>query len=108
MVDRRQAEGGRLKTVKTSNWFELIGSHISDPDVSSAIVLVPPQNAGTLMIQTNAQNLRYTLDGTVPTTTTGFVLTAGAEPKEIPLRPTVTVTIIEAAATANVEIQYGE
>lgn len=44
---------------------------------SMATAATIPGTGGLVMIQAEAQNVRYTLDGSTPTTTVGFLLQAG-------------------------------
>lgn len=87
--------------------FKPIGAHVDGADVSSAVALTPPAGARKLLIQTTTQNIRYTLDGTTPTTALGFVMVANDPPLIIVLEDGVTVTLIEEAATADVQYQWG-
>ena len=86
-----------------------IGAHNSGLDISSAVQLSPsatynPGKAKKVVIQALTQNVRFTLDGTAPTTTLGFLLTAGDPPITIPLEG-VTLKVIEATATASLQFQ---
>jgi hypothetical protein len=60
-----------------------------------------------LLIQALNQSARYTLDGTTPTSTVGFQLTAGKDPYVIPLASGTVITIIEAAAACELQYQWG-
>ena len=89
----------------------VVGGHNSGLDISSAVVISPsdtynPSKAPFLLVQTVTQNVRYTLDGTTPTTTSGHTLTAGNDPILIPVSGN-TFTVIEEAATAVFEFCPG-
>lgn len=58
-------------------------------------------------MQTQTQNARFTLDGTTPTTTKGFLVVANAVPLLVYLGPGVTLTVIETATTAVFDYQFG-
>ena len=87
--------------------FVPLGAHEDGTDYSSAVVATLPAGASKMMIQTVSQNIRVTLDGTTPDATTGFQITASRDPIIFPLSKNTTVTIIEEAATADVQIQFG-
>ena len=82
-------------------------AHQDGTDYSSAAVVTIPAGASKMMIQTISQNIRITFDGTTPTSTTGFQLVASRDPFIFALSQNTTVTIIEEAATADVQIQFG-
>ena len=83
------------------------GSHDDGTDFSSAASPTIPDGASKMMIQTIDQNIRITFDGTTPTSTKGFRIVKDRDPIIFPLSDSTTVTIIEEAATADVQIQFG-
>ena len=87
--------------------FHPLGAHQSATDYSSAVTVTIPTGADRFMIQTVTQNIRFTLDGTAPTTTKGFQIKAGEYPGVFPLHNESVLKIIEEAATAVVELQFG-
>jgi hypothetical protein len=87
--------------------FNPIGAHQEDTTVSSATTLTPETGATKLLLQALAQNVRFTLNGTTPTATLGFQLTAGDPPIMIPIKASQVVKVIEEAASANIEFQWG-
>lgn len=87
--------------------FSPIGAHVDGTDISSAVTLTPAAGATKLLIQVTTQNLRYTLDGTAPTTSSGFLMTAGDPPIIIVLEDNVTIKVIEESATADIQYQWG-
>ena len=89
--------------------FERIGAHVDSPTISSATILTPTASIGItkLLIQTMTQNVRYTLDGTTPTASLGFQLKAGDPPIIIPVDSSNTITVIQEAATADLNYQWG-
>jgi len=87
--------------------FKPLGAHSSGLDVSSAVTLSVPSGATQLLIQVFTQNLRITLDGTTPTSTTGFQIKAGDPPIIIPVSWPITVKVIQEAATASLQYQFG-
>lgn len=84
-----------------------VGDHTSDNDIAAAKTLTPPATATALLIQATAQNVRYTLDGADPTTSSGFLLRSDDQPLVIDLGPGMTIKVIEESATATVEYQWG-
>lgn len=93
--------------------FTPVGEHIAGTDVSSAAVIMPGDMgvnlpADKVVIQTTAQNIRYTLDGTTPTTTVGFQLKSTDSPRQIIIRPgEVILTVIEEVGGAILQVQFG-
>lgn len=87
--------------------FAPVGSHQSGVSISSAFPIVNPPGATKLLIQALTQNVRFTLDGSAPTASRGFQLKANDPPTIIPISATTTVKVIEEAATANLQYQYG-
>ncbi len=75
--------------------------------VDTAQTPAVPDGANLLMVQCFNQNIRYTLDGTAPTTTRGFRLNTAAAPIVIALNPGVTFKLIGETAGAAVEYQFG-
>lgn len=87
--------------------FTPVGTHSDGAVISSAISLVNPPTATKLLIQALDQNVRITLDGTTPTASKGFRLTAGDPPVLIPISSTTVVKVIQESATADLQYQYG-
>lgn len=88
--------------------FTPIGSHTSQNNLSTARTLTPPNPTATkLLVQCITQNVRYTLDGSTPTASTGFRLVAGDSPYIIPVAPGNVVKFIEETATAVLQSQWG-
>lgn len=88
--------------------FDPIGAHVDGPTISSATTLTPPALATKVMIQALGQNVRFTLDGTTPTATTGFQLKAGDPPMILPLGNSTVIKVIQEAATADLQYQWGQ
>jgi len=88
--------------------FIPIGGHESGEDISSAVELTAPATATKLLIQAVTQNVRYTIDGTTPTATLGFLLTAGDPPGIIYFGADMQVQVIEETATASLQYQWGK
>jgi len=88
--------------------FDPVGAHNDSLNISTAQTLTRPATADKLMLQCITQNARYTLDGTTPTSAIGFLLVASNDPIILWIGQGATVTIIEAAATAELEFQWGK
>ena len=87
--------------------FDPIGAHVTDAVISTAAALTPPTGATKILIQALSQNVRFTLDGSTPTAAIGFQLAAGDPPIVIPLGTGMTIKVIEEAATASLQYQWG-
>lgn len=83
-----------------------IGDHDSVDDLSTAVAMTPPEGGTQLLIQAIAQNIRYTLDGTTPTASIGFVMFADAEPVIIRVGAGGSITLIEETAGATAQYQW--
>ena len=93
--------------------FNPLCPHQQRVDMSSVRTLTPaPTGTATkLMMQAHTQNVRYTLDGTDPMATgtaVGFILVADDPPVVIDLSANTVVKVLEAAATAELQYQWGE
>lgn len=101
--------------VITNDIFTPVGDHIAGTDISSATVIMPgalglTEEADKVIIQTTAQNIRYTLDETIPTASVGFQLQSTDPPRQIIIRPErggVILTVIEEAGGAVLQVQFG-
>lgn len=77
--------------------------------VGSALVIpFIPLDARGIMIQAIADEVRYTLDGTVPTAAFGFRLLLTSKPTFIELNELVTLQLFGEGATSAVEYQIFE
>lgn len=84
---------------------QLVGSHTSLATLSTAIALAPPAGGDVIQLQVFAQNIRYTLDGTTPTATTGFQITSGSC-VVIDVGSDHVLKVIEETASASVQYQW--
>ena len=87
--------------------FYVNGSHTQNATISSAVTITAPAGATLMIVQAIDTNIRLTLDGTVPTTTKGFRLTAGRDPIILSVTPGQLIKVIEETATATIEYQFG-
>lgn len=108
---------GPQQPVLVNSIFTPVGGHnplnpASPVDISSARI-ISPGNFGIsdpvdkVLVQTTTQDVRFTLNGTTPTATTGFELKITDAPLLIMLTDGVILTVIEEAATARFNFQFG-
>ncbi len=79
------------------------GSHTRNASIDTAITITPTGDFIVMQATTSGKNVRYTLDGTVPTATLGFVMVAQDEPVRF---PTAGKTFKVIAETAGASIEY--
>lgn len=87
-------------------YWDGVDAHSSGTDISSAVTLTPPAGANRILIQALTQNVRYTLDGTDPTSTLGFQLKAGDGPIVLSMGQAIVLKVIQEAATASLQYQW--
>ena len=109
MVSGRKHHGGPESPVALAA-FNPIGSHASRNDLAAAVHIARPVagHPTQLVVQAIDQNVRYTLDGTTPTSSLGFRLTAGNDPIALPVGSNTNLVFIEEAATAVLEYLWGQ
>lgn len=95
-----------MQAIQDAYRFEPVGAHGSD-DVTTAVTLVQPAGANKALLQALTQNVRYTLDGTAPTTSKGFQLKAGDPPRQIIVDGGITLKAIAETGTASLQYQWG-
>jgi hypothetical protein len=98
---------GKLSWMESIRGFTPIGSHVDGTEIDAAVVLTPETGARKVMLQALTKDIRYTLDGTTPEATVGFQLTAGNPAIVLDLTTGIIITVIEVAATADLQIQWG-
>lgn len=87
--------------------FNPIGAHTTDATISAATDLTKPAGATALILQATGQAVRYTLDGTTPTASTGFRLAAN-ERVELAIGSGVSIVkVIEETSSGAVQWQWG-
>lgn len=88
--------------------FKPVGDHLSKSTIATAFTLTPPTDADKLMIQNDGTvDVRYTIDGTTPTATVGFVLVANDPPIIVPIDSGTEVIVIQEAEDANIQYLWG-
>jgi len=90
------------------NQFTPVGDHTQTSSLASATPITIPAGATKVIMQTQTKDVRFTLDGTTPTTTKGFLLVANDPPFIVHLDTSHnTLTVIETATTAVFDYQFG-
>lgn len=82
--------------------YRATGTHTSSTVASVTNVTVADPAQG-LLVQAISQNIRFTFDGTAPTTTLGFRITAGNDPIFIPVPPGTVVRFLEETSAATLQ-----
>lgn len=72
-----------------------------DATISTATALTIPSDASGVMLQADTADVRFTIDGTTPTSTLGLILSSTAAPLRIDLYPGAVVTVISATGAIN-------
>ena len=88
--------------------FKPVGAHTQVATGATVQSITVPPGACQWMVQTQTQNVRFTLDGaTAATTTVGFLLVANAVPVIIPCYPKQVIKWIETTTTAVLDYPFG-
>lgn len=82
-----------------------VGSHGSDATISAATEIAVPAGANAMQLQATGQNVRYTVDGTTPSASVGFVLVADADAVFVPANDGMTIRVIEVSAGGAIQWQ---
>jgi len=82
-----------------------VGAHTTNATLSAAVTLTKPDGGDYVQLQPFTQNVRYTIDGTTPTATTGFQMGAN-NIYEIEVGEGATLKVIEEAASASIQYQW--
>jgi len=106
MTQRFENEGPPV--LLYTDYLRPVTGHHDGTTITSATILTPPAGATKLLMQAIGQDIRYTLDGTTPTATCGFQLKADDPPLLILVADDMVITVIEEAATADIQYQWGK
>jgi hypothetical protein len=87
--------------------FDPIGAHNDGLAIATAQTITIPAGATKFLVQALGQNVRITLDGTPPTASTGFQIKADDPWVLVPLGLNTSIKVIEEAATADLQYQFG-
>lgn len=111
MAGGKKTKGGPDTRVELAP-FNPIGTHQQEDGLDVIVTLVVPNTPITptkVLVQVlNQLNLRFTLDGSAPTPTFGFRLTAGRDPIMLTLGPDTVIQFIEEGAGAILEYVWGQ
>jgi len=86
--------------------FTPVGSHVSQ-SMSGVYTPTIPEGANKALVQAFTQNIRYTLDGTTPTSSLGFRLTKDDPPTIVPVAPGGALNFIEESSGSTLQLQWG-
>lgn len=75
---------------------------------ANVVELSIPRAAREILVQAITQNIRFTLDGTDPTTARGFQMVAGDPERRIMISTLTRLKFIREANGAVLQYQYGE
>ena len=108
------AQQNAARRLRRDGGFEPVGAHTQNATISAATTIDPSGLADSIesvvnaiVLQANGRDIRYTLDGTTPTATVGFLLPAGGSPVLLHWANGVNIRVIETAATATLVYQWG-
>lgn len=88
--------------------FEPVMAHSAGADLSAAINILPNGIANRIIVQAFNKNIRFTLDGSEPTSSKGFQIKPGWPPIQIGISPYAILRVIEEEATADLQYQWGK
>jgi len=91
----------------TESMFVPFGDHIHVADLSSVYVPECPPRASQVFLQVFVQDVRFTLDGSIPSVNHGFRLTAGDGITALPFTDQTVLSLIEESPGATLELQWG-
>ena len=97
-----------IDTLDQSCELQRVGAHSDGTNIAAAVTLTPPVGATRILIQAVTQNIRWTIDGTVPTANIGFQLSTTFGPVVLQLGSNAVLKVIQEAATADLEYQWLE
>jgi len=86
--------------------FEPTGAHVSQ-SLSGVYSPTTPDDATKCLVQAITQNARFTMDGTAPTSSIGFRITAGDPPMVIPASGSIGLKFIQETAGSVLQLQWG-
>lgn len=88
--------------------FAVVGHLTSILNVADAMIEVNiPKDVNAVLAQAVDKNINYTISGTNPTVSSGFVLIAGNDPLAIPVGLHTKLKFFAAEDGARLELQFG-
>lgn len=101
----------KFQWVREYPWTPMPNINGSNPhrsnSVNSLFTLNIPTGCETVLVQALTQNIRYTTNGTNPTATSGYRLTAGNDPISIPVTKNTVLKFISETTGAILEHEFG-
>lgn len=88
--------------------FYPLDTHISETLDANVYTPTIPTRVKLVVVQAIDQNIKYTLDGTNPTSVAGFLIPKDQHPITIPISNATTLKFIRVASGAILELQFGE
>ena len=93
-------------TVQPAYVQQVIGTHTQNTSLSSVVSVTVPALANGVIIGAQTKSVFFTLDGTDPTDTKGFILVADQAATLVPVYSGQVLKFIEAAASAKLDYQF--
>lgn len=85
----------------------MAGSHEQITGLNTVKTPTLPAGCRKALVQAETQNVRYTVDGTTPSSTNGILIIAGQAPVSITVEAGLdTIKFIEATASAKLNLLY--
>ena len=106
-IDTNLDQLGAIQSAGDEIDFVPLGAHTSTALGAGVVTPTVPLRANAVMLQSGVEATRYTLNGTTPSASVGFVLAADAVPIVIPLKRGTVLKYIRAASGAVLEQQFG-
>lgn len=109
MAGGKKTQSGPDRRV-TQAPFNPMGEHTQNSSLAAAVTIARPNVVppiSKIIVQAIDQNIRYTLDGSDPTPTFGFRLTATNDPITLGIGPNTSLRFVEEAATAVLTYVFG-
>ena len=96
-----------LTAVDPLTFNPIATTHAIVTATSTSQTLTPASGATKIQIQVETGAIRYTLDGTTPTTTLGFLLDSTYGIVTLPIRANTSIKIIRSGSVdATVQVEY--
>lgn len=90
------------RKVNKSNFsFNPVGSITRNASITSATSITISPTASGIFLQADTGDVRFTFDGTTPTSTLGLILKNGASATRLDLQPGTVVKVISASGAIN-------
>lgn len=101
-------DGGGSKNVIQRPFVPVQNTHESYIMSAAVLELSIPNGVREIIMQAVSQNIRYTLDGTDPTTARGFQMVAGDPERRVSISSQTRLKFLREANGAVLQYQFGE